>query len=283
MLSLPCPIDDAETVFLEAAARTKNAVLRRQLLGASAHVKNRSAEYVRLAKLEKLFELAVATIVGVDGSDLAKVYDRVLVKGKGRPLYDRIKAAAKFRRCPLCGERDVRTLDHYLPKESFPELAVFPANLIPSCSDCNKIKLTHVAGCHAEQTFHPYFDDWGANRILSASVTVTTSVEVVFGIAQLAALSDAAFARASYHFETLELGVLYTAKAAVELVESKDTFRRNFHAGGATVLRSELRLTAESRGRVNPNSWRAALYWGLTSSSDFCEGGFNLIDETILP
>jgi hypothetical protein len=215
---------------------------------------------------------------GVTKEELSNVYDRVLVRGKGRPIYDRLKSSAKFRRCPLCGARDVKTLDHYLSKSEFPELAVFPANLVPSCSDCNKTKLAHAPSSHVEQTFHPYFDDWGAHRILHASVEINNTVTVSFSIKQVATASTALIARAKRHFELLDLGSLYAASAAVELVECKDTFRRNF-ATSASVLRSELKYTARSRGRGNRNAWRAALYWGLAASDDFCNGDFELIEE----
>lgn len=278
MISISCPDDDAETVFRDAAARTRDAGLRSALLAVTSRVGERATEYVRLAAVEDLFQLQAEDPQGIDKEDLSNVYDRVLVRGKGRPLYDRLRASAKFRRCPLCGVRDVKTLDHYLSQSNFPELAVFPANLVPSCSDCNKIKLAHTPGSHADQTFHPYFDDWGAHRILQATVEIDNSVKVSFSIEPTAGVSTARIARARRHFDLLELGPLYAVNAAVELVESKDNFRRNF-GSGTGVLRLELQHTARSRQRGNRNAWRAALYWGLAASDDFCEGGFELIEE----
>ncbi len=260
------------------AARTRKFELRSALLAVTERVGERASEYLELAAQEELFRLVAEDPDGVSKEDLSNVYDRVLVRGKGRPIYDRLKSAAKFRRCPLCGARDVKTLDHYLSQSEFPELAVFPANLVPSCSDCNKIKLAHAPGSHVEQTFHPYFDNWGAHRILHATVDVNNTVTVNFSIEQVAGVPAGHTARGRRHFELLGLGSLYAASAAVELVECKDTFRRNF-ASGATVLRSELRYTARSRQRGNLNAWRAALYWGLAASDDFCNGGFEQIEE----
>jgi hypothetical protein len=278
VIAISRPSDDAEAVFRDAAARTRNPALRSALLALSRRIGERAAEYLGLAAHEELFRLVVEDPDGVTKEDLSNVYDRVLVRGKGRPVYDRLKAGAKFRRCPLCGTRDVKTLDHYLSQSEFPELAVFPANLVPSCSDCNKSKLAHAPHAHADQTFHPYFDDWGAHRILHATVEISNTVVVSFSIEQVAGVPAARTARARQHFELLELGSLYAGSAAVELVESKDTFRRNF-AAGVDILRSELRLTARSRQRGNLNAWRAALYWGLAASDDFCNGGFELIEE----
>jgi hypothetical protein len=278
MIPISCPKDDAAAVFRALSARTHNPELRSALLAIADRVGERAAEYLDLAAQQQLFMLVSENPGGVSKEELSNVYDRVLVRGKGRPIYDRLKSSAKFRRCPLCGARDVKTLDHYLSKSEFPELAVFPANLVPSCSDCNKTKLAHAPSSHVEQTFHPYFDDWGAHRILQATVQINNRVTVSFSIMQVASTPAALIARAKRHFELLELGSLYAASTAVELVECKDIFRRNF-AAGPSVLRSELKYTARSRGRGNLNAWRAALYWGLAASDDFCNGGFELIEE----
>ncbi|MGY4473992.1 HNH endonuclease [Bradyrhizobium sp. USDA 3364] len=278
MIAIRCPDDDAEQVFRDAAVRTRDLALRRALLAVAERVGERADEYLRLATIEDLFRLAAEDPAGVSKHELSKVYDRVLVRGKGRPIYDRLRAGARFRRCPLCGLRDVKTIDHYLSQSDYPELAVFPANLVPSCSDCNKTKLAHAPRSRVEQSFHPYFDNWGAHRILHASVDIDNSIKVSFSIEPTAGVSAARIARARHHFGLLKLGSLYATNAAVELVESKDTFRRNFKAG-ADVLRSELRHTARSRQRGNLNAWRAALYWGLAASDEFCDGGFELIEE----
>ncbi len=43
--------------------------------------------------------------------------------------------------CPYCGyPLPPRTLDHFLPKEDWPEYAIFSNNLVPQCSGCAPIK-----------------------------------------------------------------------------------------------------------------------------------------------
>jgi hypothetical protein len=61
--------------------------------------------------------------------------------------------------CPMCGSSNVRTLEHYLPKASYPEFYVFSLNLIPSCSTCNQKRgnLANAPGV-LEPLLHPYFD-----------------------------------------------------------------------------------------------------------------------------
>ncbi|OMF45410.1 HNH endonuclease [Paenibacillus amylolyticus] len=43
-------------------------------------------------------------------------------------------------KCPYCGINSPSTIDHYLPKELFPEYAVMSFNLIPCCNECNTKK-----------------------------------------------------------------------------------------------------------------------------------------------
>lgn len=92
---------------------------------------------------------------------LKNVYENKFAKKgqPGRKVYDKLMSKPAQGICPLCGQRVVSTLDHYLPKAHFPVLSVVPINLIPSCSECNKSKTDHVPENAEQQTLHPYYDD----------------------------------------------------------------------------------------------------------------------------
>ena len=90
--------------------------------------------------------------------------------GAARRVYDEILNAAPNSICPLCGIGIVRSLDHYLPQSKYPEYVVTPANLIPSCIDCNKAKFTRFPQQAAQQTIHPYFDNYTQETWLRAEV-----------------------------------------------------------------------------------------------------------------
>lgn len=278
MITIACPAGDAGAIYAELAVRTKTLVLREALLAQGAHVAARAAQYLQDAPLEILYHLRPELPVGVTREELSKVYDRVLVKGKGRPLYEKIKAGAHRNRCPLCGQRDVRTLDHYLPKSHFPELAVFPANLIPSCSDCNFHKRTHLALTYDQQTFHPYFDDWQNFCLVQANISIDDTVDVQYSIESAEGFDEKRLARVRRHFNLLHLGELYSTHAGQELVEAKALFY-NFFNEGPEILRDELAHIARSRERYNLNSWNAALYRALSQTPAFWNGGFRKIDE----
>jgi 5-methylcytosine-specific restriction endonuclease McrA len=63
--------------------------------------------------------------------------------------------------CPSCGEDGAPgTLDHYLPKDIFPELAICTANLTPMCNRCQEEKSTgYLTGKGNKSYIHPYFDE----------------------------------------------------------------------------------------------------------------------------
>ncbi|WP_454737249.1 HNH endonuclease [Cupriavidus necator] len=80
--------------------------------------------------------------------------------------------------CPYCGLQKNVTADHYLPKEHFPQYAVFSRNLVPSCSDCQSPAGKHhwFPGFTTDETppqrrpsgrlLHPYFDEFLRRRVL---------------------------------------------------------------------------------------------------------------------
>ncbi|WP_157825445.1 hypothetical protein [Rahnella sp. AA] len=85
--------------------------------------------------------------------------------------------------CPLCGGFGSHTVDHYLPKASFPELTLYSLNLIPACA-CNSLRsnVTHGTPPH-ESTIHPYFDnglDERLMKIIIQGVLLSDDVEIDF-------------------------------------------------------------------------------------------------------
>lgn len=70
--------------------------------------------------------------------------------------------------CPMCGGFGNGTLDHYLPKDSYPEYSFFSKNIIPACN-CNSLRGTAVKGLASpSRAIHPYFDDFLSDRLYQA-------------------------------------------------------------------------------------------------------------------
>lgn len=70
--------------------------------------------------------------------------------------------------CPACGEAgQPYTLDHYLPKDLYPEYSVIPVNLFPMCDKCQTCKGVLTTDANGERYFiHPYYDQFASNQLL---------------------------------------------------------------------------------------------------------------------
>jgi 5-methylcytosine-specific restriction endonuclease McrA len=279
MESIPLPPDEAGKVFSACAIRTRSVAERNTLLAQSHWVEARAALYLNHAQDNSLHSFAAQNPKDIDASKLSEVYGRVLVKGGERPTYLRLKGLARYGRCPLCAQRDVKTLDHYLSKDDYPELAVYPANLVPCCFACNHTKGTYLAPKASRQLFHPYFDDWSQHRLIVASLSFGQGLVVEYTVRRSGTVDNQVFKRAKRHCKRLALGALYSDNAAVELVDRKLSFQETYEADGTEGLRYELRREYRSRRRRNRNSWQAALYRALWKSDAFCTGGFEDIDD----
>lgn len=68
----------------------------------------------------------------------------------------------KLRECPYCGYPfSPDTLDHFLPKDDWPEFAIMANNLVPQCQDCAPIKGTrYFSVLHGSALYlHPIYSD----------------------------------------------------------------------------------------------------------------------------
>lgn len=207
--------------------------------------------------------------------------DKMSKKGQpGRPFYDRLIQSAERGICPLCCQRMVATLDHYLPKARFPALAVAPLNLIPACGECNFIKSQKLDKANRDQlgsTFHPYFDFFPDGRWLYAEIDQGAPPALTFEIRPPDAWEDMHKRRAARHFAIFELGGLYSVYAAEELVNMQYRLSRIFDSCGMLGVQEHLKEEAASRLAANVNSWQSATYEALSNDEWFCRDGFRQI------
>ncbi len=101
-----------------------------------------------------------------------------------KPILDELRKRT-LTYCPACGEDGTpNTLDHYLPKEKYPEFAVTPANLFPMCDICQGAKGAKVLSQNQERLFvHPYFDAFLdmqlVNLVIGEPYSAPSSIELL--------------------------------------------------------------------------------------------------------
>lgn len=159
-------------------------------------------------------------------TDLLKLYNTYFVKEDkpGREIYNALMAAAN-EKCPFCGGIGrPRNLDHFLPKAHYPQFAVLPVNLVPSCRDCNMDgKGDDFATSEAEQILQPYFDNeryfneqWIFARYIAGAGGEPGVIE--YFVQPPEHWEDAQKLRVEKHFNDFNLDLRFSKEAGPRLV-----------------------------------------------------------------
>ena len=193
-----------------------------------------------------------------------------------RQIYDELIGIAPLGRCPFCGVGYASTLDHYLPKTTFPWLSIVPINLIPSCKDCNTGKSTNVAATAEEQPLHPYYDhdEFISEQWLFAEVQETIPATIRFFVNPPVHWNDISKQRVQAHFNDFNLSKRFSIEAANELTSISSIILEHISARGLDEIRNHLNMIAITESQNYKNSWKTAMYQSLSASNWYCEGGY---------
>lgn len=278
MRKLPRPGIAAVSALKACASSIRDSDLKERLRKIENTVDDSEGVYAAYGEVAKLYRIkGTDNIDGlVTGDEMDRVYNNTFVKSvKTRSMYDKIKKACENDICPLCGQRTVFQLDHYLPISEFPVYGVTAINLVPACSDCNKLKLAHAPTAPGEQTLHPYFDDIEQERWLYATVLEFKPAALTFSVVPPPTWDALKTERVSTHFRTFGLGALYATHAAVEINNMRHSLTKlSIGPDSANAISAHLRERAESCAAAHLNSWQTATFDALANSEWFCSGGF---------
>ena len=164
----------------------------------------------------------------------------------------------------------VSTLDHYLPKANHPKLALTPANLVPSCSDCNRWKGTKQGDTSADEILHPYFDRVDNETWLFAEVVPGDPPGMTFYASPPDHWPEITKRRVLSHFDALHLNELFASQGGRLISNILLRIAELFRDDGPTGVREHLKAEARSYRKNGKNSWEVAAYEALSQSDYFC-------------
>ncbi|CAN7586465.1 hypothetical protein [Variovorax paradoxus] len=180
------------------------------------------------------------------------------------------QSEVNLQRCAYCMLSDPRTWDHYLPKESFPEYAVYHSNLLYICFGCNHRKSKHF---HEARLLycHPYFSVDADTALLHCQVTVAGGVLAIKYYCAATGALHAAGEVAQRHLEGLGLIDRFAAEASSMVSGLIGELRQYFPQGvpGASLNRVLQRRYVEAQQRLGINAWDSRLWHGLAHCADF--------------
>jgi hypothetical protein len=278
MKRLPKPIENGFSNFTNCISKIRKPGLKSRLASVGHLIAQAEAEYEYNAQNSALHTFS--STEGINGivsqDEIEKVYTNSMVgkNAPGRALYDKLILSIPNRICPLCGQRTVTTLDHHLPKAKYPFFVVTPINLVPACSDCNKLKRGDKLMNAFDQTIHPYYDNCEDDVWLNAEVIESLPTTIRFFVQPPSTWSRELSEKAKFHFDKLELAILYGSHAAVELGNIRHAISNLHSISGPTSVMSHLETIATSCQSFNKNSWQTALYTSISSNIWFCSTGF---------
>ncbi len=272
------PSNDAGETFATCISRVRNPELKTRLSGVRPDIEVAAADYAQNAATNGLHEILQIPMVGgaVTTDEMVRTYDQRMAKkaGPGRLIYDQIKILPPDDKCPFCGQRNVSTLDHVLPKSLYPVFAVTPDNLVGSCIECNNAKKTTVPHNASDTILHPYFDSANDYQWLRGEIVEQNPCAITFSVKPIHEWNDELNARIANQFGILELGQLYSSQAAEELTNIRHNLQIHHNARGHVGVRAELTNQWASRRAHRLNSWQTATYEAMKNSDWFCMGGF---------
>lgn len=279
MIPLDPPVMTVEETLTASCRRLRNSVLKIRLLARETDLSAAEKTYIDAAEHNSLYTLATTArkaeqlLPDRDGAHLRTLYSAGLVGRKdGRIKYDELKARAPFGRCLLCGNSEIGSLDHHLPKDTLPLYTICPVNLVPACGKCNQMKGDRIGATAGQRTLHPYYDRPGqTGRYLFADIT---SWPVQFHIQALPEWDAELRTRVEYHFRTFKLTQRY-AEFCISVVTANQWLHQKIRReSGAPALTAHLQEDAEQHaGTHGLNAWDTALRYGLADSAWYLNQG----------
>lgn len=184
--------------------------------------------------------------------------------------------------CPMCGSFFTTNLDHYFPKEDFPEWSVFSKNLIPACH-CNIRRKRILTGKHShrERVLHPYYDNFLAQRLIGCSISPKHRFRVIN--VELINLMDQAncnYHAVSFHIKNVVFrsGIIKYIKQCWETIYIQPAnfildLDESTHIPDVNDFRLRLEgyMRKLDRKFASQNNWESVLMYGILNNNETLE------------
>lgn len=181
-------------------------------------------------------------------------------------------------RCCFCSYRPASTLDHYLPRASYPEFSVLPLNVAPACWECNHAKGDDYLREDTGPAFlHAYLDQGltGIRFLFGELAIVAGEPMINYYVDPPEDLPDELGLRIRSHFAELDLAKHYLYEAINELNERRQAVASMWEAGAdVVVVQDYFRREADSVGAASgANHWRFVLLEALALQPEVFKPG----------
>lgn len=273
MRKLPKPNDNAKEIFLECVSTIQKQEFKERLEQCAEEIATATIDYDDKKNNNKLHTISSTDNISgiISNVEMRKLYNNKLVNKKGpcRKYYDKVIASATNGICPICGHREVSTIDHYLSKMKYPLFAVSLINLVPACKDCNFVKGEYEFINEMDVTIHPYYDEIDNEIWLNAKLNEEDNIVFTFEVLKPDEWDTLLYERVKNHFKIFELNKLYSVQAAVEFEGIKRMIINIYRRSGGEEVKNHLIECLDSYQYVDLNSWKCGMYRALVENEWF--------------
>lgn len=269
MKKLPCPNDSTAITSLDGIiSRKKKKEYITSLKTNRNYIVQRYSEYKKNQnKLEEISESHIKYDLDKEAlhSSFNSSFKINIKKNELEKIYKACRGV-----CPYCGYGKTEEIDHYIPKENFPEYTLLPTNLIPLCNKCNKKKGEKFLDSNKKRDFiNFYYDDIDKYQFLDIIFTydssdLKNSINIEYNVDYNRIPNIYLKKIIEHHFYFLDLLDTYANAANDEIEELVNTIC-NQSNNDKNAIKTTLLMTIEGKknSRLKEegnNDWKYLLY-----------------------
>lgn len=181
--------------------------------------------------------------------------------------------------CQCCTIGEVSSLDHLVPKGEFPEFAVNPKNLFPSCHKCNSYKQIAWRNGEGRTFLNLFLDDLPQEQYLFVDLQVQDNAEVRvnFVLRNDHGLDDRMFTLLSNHYANLYLFNRFKENADSVITPLIYAIKSGRDSLNKAQMFTQIKITSQAnQAFFGPNYWKSILEIALANNQVFIDAVYNL-------
>ena len=222
---------------------------------------------------KKLYEVISLTFSAPEKNALINLYDfnaAVIKKIKGKILDSQI--ATINNTCQYCTLNSVNTLDHFIPKQSFPEFSINPLNLFPCCSECNSKKSNLWLDNNRHLFLNLYLDELPNKKYLIADFDFQDDIPMVtFSLNNSENIDSRTYEVIESHFIRLDLLKRMRKESNEKITDIINAIKGSYKLNSdIDSVKSAIRETEENNKKAyGYNHWKSVLILSIIEKDEF--------------
>lgn len=175
--------------------------------------------------------------------------------------------------CQNCSINSINTLDHILPKATFPEFSVNPKNLFPCCSECNSYKQSSIEDDNKGRFLNLYIDKLPDKQYLYVDIKVNKNKELDFHYFlknPKDQIPNDLFSNIEFHYEKLRLLHRFRLHS-IEYISELDNKIYEFIKllPLSSIISSLNDVNEKNKNAYGRNHWKYILESALLNNSNY--------------